>query len=313
MVGTNAGPPAKADEHTKAFLQTMTNYMEARKTEITKDEKKNKLSFTLSDRLKEVGLEHIYAQARPTEEAMIKIEARAKVATDQNRVWIGSAEGEDIQVQFRPKWARTPKIEVASGNGSFEDKLKNLVEGKKARTVAQKTDFYSYANFQGHVLEWGIKMITLKAFNMVDLISYQYILAGIAEQHQGSSTAFAYDLNLRLKMARELENGVSNIRPFLNTIDQDVLSESKGNVKSDFQSAARDAKGKGKGKSKSKASNKGQYDHKAWQRGFHPFSKNSRHPKGQGNNYPGYDRQDRSRSPHGRAQKGGKARGQQRK
>ena len=68
----------------------------------------------------------------PTEETLIKVEDAGKNARDKGRKYIGSSEGEDLQVNFRPSWTRTPQLDVMVGDGSFEDKMKSLKAEEQA-------------------------------------------------------------------------------------------------------------------------------------------------------------------------------------
>ena len=152
------------------------------------------------------------------------------------RQYIGSAEGEDLQHNFRPSWSRTPNIDAIVGSGSFEDKVRGALEARKERTLQEKVDYPSYANFQGHVLDWGIKMILTKVFEHVHLLAYQVTLARVAEEHGGTRIAFYYDLLLRLKVAKELESGVADVRGSLCSLDREVLADAK----SKFEVKAKD-------------------------------------------------------------------------
>jgi hypothetical protein len=268
------------------IMKTMQAYIEAQHAKEVKDESKNKLSFNLQTRLSEVGLDKLYDIARPSEEAMMKVEKMAKTAVDAGRQWIGSTEGEDIQVSFRPSWSRTPKIEVGNPNGSFEDKMKSMLQAQKERSAADKATFMSYANFQGHVMDWGFKMIVLKNFTAVDLCSYQYVLASISEEFGGSRTAYYYDLLVRKRIAMDLENGSGTIISYMTRVDHDILKDAQARVKASYEQMGRDKSGKNGGKNQhggGKASAKGDFGAQSW-------NATGVWNGGKGN--------DRSRSPH---------------
>ena len=91
-------------------------------------------------------------------------------------------------------------------------------------------DYLSYANFQGHVLDWGVKMIITKVMDPVHLIGYQLILTRVAEECGGARTAYYYDLLLRQKLAKELENGAASVHGFLLNLDRDILGDAKAKV-----------------------------------------------------------------------------------
>ena len=84
--------------------------------------------------------------------------------------------------------------------------------------------------FQGHVLDWGIKMVLTKVLTPVQLLSYQVVLASVAEEWGGARTAYYYDLLLRQELAKELERGGTNVKPYLTTLNRDVLADARRKV-----------------------------------------------------------------------------------
>ena len=163
---------------------------------------------------------------------MIRLESASKAAHAQGRHYVGSAEGEDLQVNFRPSWTRTPKLDVLVGDGSLEEKIRDALDARKQRSQQDRVDFLSYANFQGHVLDWGVKMVITKVMDPVHLIGYQLVLTRVAEECGGARTAYYYDLLLRQKLAKELENGAASVHGFLMNLDRDILGDAKAKVES---------------------------------------------------------------------------------
>ena len=89
-----------------------------------------------------------------------------------------------------------------------------LFDARKQRSQQDRVDFLSYANFQGHVLHWGVKMVVTKILDPVHLIGYQLILSRVADEIGGARTAYYYNLLLRQKLAKELENGSASCAGF---------------------------------------------------------------------------------------------------
>ena len=96
-------------------------------------------------RLQEVGLNNFPSELLPTEEALIKFESLSKSARDKGRKFVGSSEGEDLQLHFRPTWTRTPSIDVLVGDGTLEDRIKGAFAARKARAEKERVDFAGYA------------------------------------------------------------------------------------------------------------------------------------------------------------------------
>ena len=179
----------------------MAEYVKAQKAVLDKDKKKGTLPYKLHERLEELGLTRVPEEAKPSEEALLKVESLAKVARSDGRKWLGSAEGEDLQANFRPSWSRTPSLETFAGSDSMDEKLQRTATEKKARSMHDKVDFISYANFTSHLLDWGLKMVVTKALVPVDVLGYQMVLGRIAEEFGGVRTAYYYDLLQRQKLA----------------------------------------------------------------------------------------------------------------
>ena len=83
-------------------------------------------------------------------------------------------------------------------------------------------------------------MIMTKAFTPVDLLSYTFILTQVSEEYGGAKTAYVYDLLQRTAMAKALERGEKDLRPFLNALDREVLKEAKMKVETQLQTEGRD-------------------------------------------------------------------------
>ena len=142
-------------------------------------------------------------------------------------------------MNFRPSWTRTPKLDVLVGNGSLEEKIRDALDARKQRSQQDRVDYLSYANFQGHVLDWGVKMVIPKVMDPVHLIGYQLVLTRVAEECGGARTAYYYDLLLRQKLAKELENGAASVHGFLLNLDRDILGDAKAKVESSAKLAGR--------------------------------------------------------------------------
>lgn len=280
--GEPAGP-APVDGAGTVLTAAMQDYVKAQQDHLKEQKKKHVLSYDLNKRRSEVGLEKLSDDAFPSEEAMIKVELLAKAASDQGRMWAGSAEGEDLQLNFRPEWSRTPKLEFPIGDGSLEDRMKRILDTKKGRTMTEKVSFISFANFLGHLLDWGTKMIVTKTFIPIDLLSYQHTLVAIAEEHGGAKIAFYYDLLIRKEMAKALERKETDLRPYMAVRNRDVLKEAKLKVETQIQEAGRDSARKGSGKDGGKKND----------RSGKGTSSGSRQVAPQWSN----DRRERSRSP----------------
>ena len=86
-------------------------------------------------------------------------------------------------------------------------------------------------------------MVALKTFTAVDLISYSYILANVADEYGGARTAFYYDLLLRTEMAKSLERGVTDLAPFLSILNVRLLDLARTTVDVRMKIMGQDAAG----------------------------------------------------------------------
>ena len=229
-------PGAHAD-----LSAVMAQYVRAQQEVLEKDRKKGVLPYSLSTRLQDLGLTNLPEEAKPSEEALLRVEALARVARNEGRKWIGSAEGEDLQVNFRPSWTRTPALEAFVGSGSIDEKAREFGAAKKSRALHDRVDFMSFANFMGHLLDWGLKMIITKALTPVDVLSYQLILCRVSEEFGGVRTAFYYDILQRQKLAKALQNTPSiDVSTFLNKVDHDTLKDAQAKYDTKAKEAGRD-------------------------------------------------------------------------
>ena len=112
---------AQAAAPQTGLTNVMSEYIKAQQAVLEKDKKKGTLSFNLADRIKEVGLADFTTEALPSEDALIRLEAAGKPACDQGRMYVGAVDGEDLQANFRPRWSRTPKLDVGRRYSGGED------------------------------------------------------------------------------------------------------------------------------------------------------------------------------------------------
>ena len=124
---------------------------------------------------------------------MILLKSASMAAHAQERQCVSSAEARSPS-EFRPSLTRTPMIDVLVYDGSLEEKIRGALDARKQRSQQDRVDFLSYANFQGHVLHWGVKMVVTKILDPVHLIGYQLILSRVAEEIGGARTAYYYNL-----------------------------------------------------------------------------------------------------------------------
>ena len=127
-----------------ALTDALQRYVDVQNEERNARKKKGVLSFDLEQRLVDLGLKTIPDDSIPTEEASVKLEDAGKAAREKDRVYIGSSEGEDLQINFRPAWSRTPILDVLPGEGTLEEKMKNALMARKARTEKHRVDFLGY-------------------------------------------------------------------------------------------------------------------------------------------------------------------------
>ena len=142
----------------------------------------------------------------PSEETLIKFEKMAKSARDKKRTYIGSSDGEDLQMHFRPSFSRLPPIDPVIGEGSLEERMRGALDFRKSRAEIQRIAYPSFANFMGHILQWGFTMILTEVMQPTELVGYINMLVQISEEHGGIRTAYQYDLSHRAKIAHFLES-----------------------------------------------------------------------------------------------------------
>ena len=139
---------------TDGLAEAMRDFVKCQSDQ-AKSSKKG-LSFDRTERAKEIGLEFFPRDALPNEELLIKWEAAGRVAADKGRFFVGSPDGDDLQLSHRPAWSRTPVIEAMPSEGSWEDRLKASFEVRKARAAEEKVSVHGFATFIGHLYSWGM-------------------------------------------------------------------------------------------------------------------------------------------------------------
>ncbi|CAK0794613.1 unnamed protein product, partial [Prorocentrum cordatum] len=157
--------PASSGDLAKA-TGAMAEYAQASREQMDKEKKTDHLSFTLQERIREVGLDAFPGEALPTEEAMLRFEKLAKAppaerapgergaacaaqaAAANGRRYLGSAECEDLQLNFMPPWSRVPDLGMVLPRGSAESRAKEVAAAKRAAMATTGVDFASYADFQ---------------------------------------------------------------------------------------------------------------------------------------------------------------------
>ena len=224
------GSSSAADQTAQAIAE----WAKVQNAKAEKEAKRGTLSFNLQDRIAEVGLRCVQGDLLPTEEALLRMEnlPSAKIAKDKGRKWVGSSEGEDLLANFRPGFSKTPKLDVLVGNGSIGDKVTEAREAKRARTMEERIGFMGFANFLGHLHDWGTKMVLSKVITPVQYWAYEMQLVRLCEERGGTRVAFYYDLLLRQKLARALEQGQDDqVEVLLCRLDRDVLEDAAHKVK----------------------------------------------------------------------------------
>jgi len=140
----------------------------------------------------------------------------------------------------------------------MSDQTKAALESKRVQTLNEKCDFFSFSNFTGHVMDWGVKMIITKVITPVQLLSYISILVNISEEYGGTKTAYYYDLLARQHMAKTLHSGSTEVKDLFLKVDNEIVGKAQLKVKQRLEEQGRDkaratntAKGdKGGGKDK---------------------------------------------------------------
>ena len=210
--------------------QAMEKFVNAQTAAITPPAKLG-LSFDLAKRIAKVGLERFPKEGMPSEETLAKFEQAGKIAASKGRRYVGSADGECLQTHHRPEWSRTPVVQVAPTKGSLEDKLKAVLDEKKARENELKLDYIGFATFLGHIYQWGIKCVLMEVCSQADLLAYIFNLCHITEEHGGVRVCYQYDLFQRRAMARSLESGEENVSTFFCKLDDDMVRKAADKVK----------------------------------------------------------------------------------
>ena len=232
-------PVAPTAEATLAT--TMKQYLEAQVE--TQKRSAKALSFKLSDRLTELNMDDFPKEGLPSEENLAVFEAASRVAKEKGRLYVGSADGEDLQRSFRPAWSRIPNVEVPIGEGSVQDRQRQMAELKRAR-AASEIDYPSFASFQAHLLDWGLKLILMKTATPLEVLGYTLLIAKVAEEHGGARTAYQYDILARKAMARALESGDPGWKVYFAKVDRDLAKEARDKVTAKAGEAAKTASGK---------------------------------------------------------------------
>ncbi|CAK0863958.1 unnamed protein product [Prorocentrum cordatum] len=105
------------------------------------------------------------------------------------------------------RFSKTPKLDVLVGNGTIGDKVTEAREAKRARTMEERIGFMGFANFLDHLHDGGAKMVLSKVITPVQYWAHEMQLVRLCEERGGTRVAFYYDLLLRQKLARALEQG----------------------------------------------------------------------------------------------------------
>ncbi|CAK0805788.1 unnamed protein product [Prorocentrum cordatum] len=210
--------------------QAMEKFVNAQTAAVTPPAKLG-LSFDLAKRLAKVGLENFPQDGLPSEENLAKFEQAGKMAASKGRRYVGSADGECLQTHHRPEWSRTPVVQVVPTIGSLEDKLKAVLDEKKARENELKLDYMGFATFVGHIFQWGIKCVLMEVCTQTDLLAYIFNLSHITEEHGGVRVCYQYDVMQRRAMARSLERGDESVSDFFCKLDDDMVRKAADKVK----------------------------------------------------------------------------------
>ena len=124
----------------------------------------------------------------------------------------------------------TPTIVVLVNDGSLKEKIRGALDARKQRSQQDRVDLLSYVNFLRHVLHWNVKMVVTEILDPVHFIGYQLILYQVTGEIGEAITAYYYNLLLRQKLAKELENGSASVHGFLMLLGRDILGVAKVKV-----------------------------------------------------------------------------------
>ncbi|CAK0859107.1 unnamed protein product [Prorocentrum cordatum] len=205
------------------------------------------LSFKLADRVAELGLQNFPEDGLPSEENLAVFEAAGRVAKEKGRFFVGSAEGEDLQKHFRRSWSKLPRVDVPVGDGSFPERHRQMAEFKKAKGACE-LDYPSYACFQSHLLDWGMKLVLMKVATPVDVLGYTLLLSKLWEEGGGARTSYHYDMHARRSMAKALEKGDDQWKRFMRKLDTELAAKAsigKGGGKASSGKGKLDGSSKG--------------------------------------------------------------------
>ncbi|CAK0804034.1 unnamed protein product [Prorocentrum cordatum] len=205
-----------------ALAEAMRDFVKQASTQPKKG-----LSFSLADRIREVGLQDFPSEALPSEELAAKWEAAGRAAADRGRAYVGGADGDDLQAAHRPQWSRTPEIDVVAPGGSWEDRMRASLEMRRARTQEDRVHFVGFATFLGHVMTWGLKICIMKVCSPSEVLGYVFLLTRVAEEFGGVHTAYFYDWLVRREMARCLERGEVDISHFFQRLDREIVRDAR--------------------------------------------------------------------------------------
>ena len=128
-------------------------------------------------------------------------QAAGEIPRDKGRLYVGSSEGEALQANFRPPWARGPDLGAVVGSGPVQDKVRDALAAKKVSQQADRVDFLGFAILQAarrarararawraasgcgavqaRLLDWGMKMILTRVLSPVQFLGYQFQLAKV--------------------------------------------------------------------------------------------------------------------------------------
>jgi hypothetical protein len=236
--GPSSSDVAPAATASDAFAEVMRDFVKQ-----AGSQPKKGLSFSLADRIREVGLHEFPPEAWPSEELAGTWEAAGRAAADRDRHFVGSADGDDLQAAHRPQWSRTPEIDVVAAGGTWEDRMRASLEMRRARTLEDRVHYVGFATFLGHVMTWGLKICIMKVCSVSEVLGYVFLLTRVAEEFGGVHTAYFYDWLVRREMARSLERG-EQIAHFFQRLDREIVRDARDKAQTAIGRAGK-AAGKG--------------------------------------------------------------------